>query len=142
MTALASQLFRDLHPDARLWSASSSVFRRRWGAIADELKVDRRQGTGLTPASLRAGGATAYYEACEDIERLRRRARWRKNDTVEIYVQEVAPHEFLSNLDVGKRNRIFAAVEFFEDVLSNVLACPPRDALTQEKVGDSAAATR
>ena len=54
----------------------------------------------------RAGGATAFYEATEDLPRLMQRARWRCEDQLRIYVQEVAPSEFLVRLEPHARARL------------------------------------
>ena len=91
VTLLAARVFGGLPPSARLWSLSPAAFRKRWDLVCEALGVVSKQGDGLTPASLRAGGATAHFEIFEDIERLRRRARWSAAQTAEIYVQEVAP---------------------------------------------------
>ena len=80
-----------------------------------------KQGDGLTPASLRAGGATAHFEIFEDIERLRRRARWSVAQTAEIYVQEVAPYEYLASLSQSRRGKIFRVAEFFDQQIHECL---------------------
>ena len=48
-----------------------------------------------------------------------RRARWSAVQSAEIYVQEVAPYEFLSGLPLNVRSLIFQVAEDFE---SQVLA--------------------
>ena len=72
------------------------------------------QGSGVTPASLRGGGATAFYELTEDADRLRRRARWATLQSAEIYIQEVAPYEVLANLSPNAREHIFRVADSFE----------------------------
>ena len=76
VTVLASRLFGELAPGAKLWNLSPSSFRKRWDRICLALGVTSRPNDGSTPASLRAGGATSHFEIYEDIEKLRRRARW------------------------------------------------------------------
>ena len=68
----------------------------------------------MTPASLRGGGATAFYELTEDVDRLRRRARWATAQSAEIYIQEVAPCEFLASLPRSTRDHIFRVADSFE----------------------------
>ena len=91
VTELLSLLFEDYPPAERLWGLSPSAYRRRWDAVCEALHLETRQGSGVTPASLRAGGATALFEQVESIDMLSRRGRWQKGETAAIYVQEVAP---------------------------------------------------
>ncbi len=67
----------------------------------------------MTPASLRAGGATAYFDLLEDPAWLRLRGRWANLSTVEIYVQEVVPWLVLASLGAPCRHRL--------DILSQLL---------------------
>ena len=93
-----------------------------YDAIGEALEVDVSQGTGLTPASLRAGGATSHFEFFEDIPKLQRRARWADPRSAEVYVQEVAPYEYLASLDPRTREEFFRVAEFFEDQVHEALA--------------------
>lgn len=122
VTALAARVFGGLPLDARLWPAFPAAYRRRWNAVATALGLDFR--TGLTPASLRAGGATAHYEAFEDSEKLRRHRRWQKQQMVDIYVQEVAPSEFFANLAPGRRLKLFRDAQELNGLLAEALRPP------------------
>ena len=53
---------------------------------------------GVTPASLRGGGASHLYETTEDSELVRHRGRWASSKMCEIYIQEVGGHQFFANL--------------------------------------------
>ena len=79
-----------------LWPLSLLQFSRRWAAICLVLGLPAQELVGLTPASLRGGGATLLFEATEDLEYVRRRGRWSILRTCEIYVQEVSGQEFLA----------------------------------------------
>ena len=114
VTQMLHFLYFDSPPHARLWNASAAAFRTRWDRICAVFRLDSRQSTGLTPASLRAGGATAHFETYESIDMLRHRARWRKTETPEIYVQEVAPYEYLAQLPREQRSFIFEVAAHFE----------------------------
>ena len=72
------------------------------------------------------------------MERLRRRARGRNNETVEIHVQEVPPYEYLAGLEASSRNRMFAVAEFFEDIMWEALRCPPTVTLAEDRATNSA----
>ena len=111
---MAQILLRRLQPSQRIWPASPAAFRKRWDAVARALRLPIGQGSGVTPASLRGGGATAFYELTEDVDRLRRRARWATVQSAEIYIQEVAPYEFLVNLSPNAREHIFRVADSFE----------------------------
>ena len=119
---LAEVLYGSSPPGTRFWYASVGAFRKRWNCIGEALEVDVSQGTGLTPASLRAGGATSHFEFFEDIPKLQRRARWADPRSAEVYVQEVAPYEYLASLDPRKREKLFRVAEFFEDQVHEALA--------------------
>ena len=75
----------------------------------------------MTPSCLRGGGATAFYEATENLPLLQERARWKRLETLQIYVQEVAPAEFLMRLPVHTRERIFRLSEHFHIVVHTAL---------------------
>ena len=111
---MAQELLGDLLPSQRIWPASPAAFRKRWDAVARALRIPFKQGSGVTPASLRGGGATAFYELTEDADRLRRRARWATVQSAEIYIQEVAPYEFLASLSRNTREHIFRVADGFE----------------------------
>ena len=60
----------------------------------------------MTPGSLRGVGATQFFVLTEDLVRLELRARWRRLETLQIYVQEVSPVEFLMKLPEKSRLRL------------------------------------
>ena len=62
------------------------------------LRIPCQDASGVTPASLRGGGATAMFEAVGDIDQVRHRGRWASVKTCNIYVQEVGGHRFLAQL--------------------------------------------
>jgi len=74
----------DLQPSAQLWPLSASAFRRRWDAVAAALRISSTTGAGMTPGSLRGGGATQFFVLTEDLVRLQLRARWRRLETLQI----------------------------------------------------------
>ena len=63
-----------------------SVMARRW----QEILVLLGRPAYTTLGGLRAGGATDHFLQHQDIPRLRRRARWTGERTLERYVQEGA----------------------------------------------------
>ena len=89
-----------------LWPGSPAAFRARWNAVCWYLEVPCTEFTGVTPASLRGGGASALYEVTEDAELVRRRGRGHQLRSAEIYIQEVGGHEFLAHLPERVRNRV------------------------------------
>ncbi len=66
---------------------------------------------GLTPASLRAGGATYWYRVRDDADWVRYRGRWSNQRMLEIYIQEVAADDFLQQMSPAAldKARMFAA---------------------------------
>jgi hypothetical protein len=69
------------------------------------------RGHGLTPASLRAGGATFWYHRFDSTEFVRFRGRWANSRMLEVYIQEVAATSLLQDLPFSVQQRIgrFAA---------------------------------
>ncbi len=100
-------------PQSALWPGSVHVFRARWNKVVAAIGLKFSGESALTPGCLRAGGATAFYEKYENWEQLRRRGRWMRPATVEIYVQEVGPHEFISALPFMKKRFLFQLAEHF-----------------------------
>jgi hypothetical protein len=52
-----------LAPDDPIWPWSKQVFRTRWNSACEFFNVAANDANGFTPASLRAGAASALYEA-------------------------------------------------------------------------------
>lgn len=90
----------------RLWPSSYASFRRRWDAVGAALGVATTTRRGVTPASLRGGAATQFYALTEDLVRLQHRARWQRLGTLQIYVQEVSPVEYLVDLPESTRGKL------------------------------------
>ena len=111
---LLAAVFGALPPASKLWPGSPSQFTSRWNAVCRALRIPARTGSGLTPASLRPGGATAMYLQDESLDNLRRRGRWARMATLEIYVQEVGPFEFLADLAPPVMEGLLAASASFE----------------------------
>jgi integrase len=88
-----------------LWSAPPHAFRARWNRLCQALQVPSTEIDGVTPASLRGGGATALYDESENMELVRHRGRWSSPKMCELYVQEVGGHRFLASLEPQTRAR-------------------------------------
>lgn len=71
-------VFGEMAKLERLWPASSAAFRQSSDAIGCALGVITATGRGMTPASLRGGGATQCYVLTKDLTRLQHRARWER----------------------------------------------------------------
>ena len=74
---------------ARLWPYSPYQFRQRWDRCCDALGLPHVDGTGFTPASLRAGGASFLYAETDRVDVVHWRGRWVGERSVESYVQEL-----------------------------------------------------
>ena len=70
--------------ESKLWPHSHSEFRRMFKIMCCKLKID---GAKYSPASLRAGGATFYFDQLHDVNRLRLMGRWSNAQSLEHYVQ-------------------------------------------------------
>lgn len=67
-----------------LWSYSQGEFRRLFRVISSRLSIP--VGT-YSPGSLRAGGATYFFEEVPDVGRLRLNDRWASIQSLEHYIQ-------------------------------------------------------
>ena len=94
-------------------AADELVFRdgpRALSVAFDE--VVRRLGvpggalTGMSLASLRAGGATWLFEVTRDLELVRWRGRWASRRTLEVYIQEIASDALLAEVPDDVRQRV------------------------------------
>ncbi len=92
--------------DGRLFGGTAAYFRKCFDLILDELHVPSGEAHGLTPASLRSGGATFWYKLTDSPEWVRFRGRWATSRMLEIYIQEVASLTVLADLPLTVRSRL------------------------------------
>lgn len=78
-----------LGPEEQLWPMRGYGFRLSWDSLLKELGVPIGQHAGLTPASLRSGGATHMFPMTHDVQLVRWRGRWQHTTTLEHYLQGV-----------------------------------------------------
>ena len=76
--------------DQPIFRGSSSDFTMCFSLLCRAMHVPIRDGQGLTPASLRAGGATFWYRKTDCPDWVRFRGRWSNPRMLEVYIQEVA----------------------------------------------------
>ena len=89
--------FEGLEPHHRLWPFAGQSLRARFRQLCQAFAIQASPGGGrpyLELSSLRAGGATWFMLATEDVEMLRRHGRWLSPRIMEIYVQEVLLFNF------------------------------------------------
>ena len=75
----------NLELNSKMFPRTSSTASRLLNILVQRLHLSN---LWLTCASLRAGGATFFFEKCFDVNWLRFRGRWRALATLERYVQE------------------------------------------------------
>ena len=90
-------------PDGPIWPWRPVDFRHRFDALFRELRIK-----GLTPASLRAGGATHLFTTTQNMEIVRWKGRWQSLRTVEHYVQEINCIAVLQDMPPASRDRLGA----------------------------------
>ena len=71
-----------------------------------------------TPGSIRGSGATYFYLLTEDVARIQWRGRWRRLETVEFYLQEVAARTLINDLPDSARERVLRLSHFSHSILS------------------------
>ena len=82
-------LIADCPPDANLWAGDPRRFTLRFRSTMLHLGLGR---LGLTPGSLRPGGATHVFMSGSSISDLKYRGRWRVESSLEVYIQEAMSH--------------------------------------------------
>ena len=89
------------------------------------MKILGIERLGLSPGSLRAGGATHHYLLYQDVPRLRRRGRWRQEGTLEHYVQEAVYALQMLQLDDSTVDRLRRLVSIAQKLLSDTSLATP-----------------
>ncbi len=77
-------LLTGMTPELKLFPGSLATYRSMFNQLCRELHVEH---LGLTPASMRAGHATALFVAGMETSRLRVMGRWRCLESLDHYVQ-------------------------------------------------------
>lgn len=80
-------LVTDLDPDLKLFPSSLCTFRSLYRELCVDLEITH---LGLTPASMRPGGATDLFIGGVETSRLRVLGRWRTLESLDHYVQIAA----------------------------------------------------
>ena len=89
-------LTKDMPKSCRLSPGGTARFRELFKQLVKLLRLD---GLKLTPASLRAGGATAKFNEGMDLGKLQYRGRWSALSTLQHYIQEATASLVLLNLE-------------------------------------------
>ena len=114
-----------LPASSRLWPASLETFRSRFKAVCSALGLNTVSQPGwprpLDPGSLRAGSATALFQATEDAEFVRRRGRWLSSRVMEIYIQELTAASFFPSLPFETKAKISDLASAAPAVLSRAI---------------------
>ena len=72
---------------------------------------------GLTPASMRGGGAVRFYRSSGNITQLLWHMRIKNIETLQHYLQEVGAEAVLTQLSLSSRTSVKAASSLFEACL-------------------------
>lgn len=109
------KVFGPIARNEPLYPGSPSSYRRRWDRILLFLGIPIR--LGLTPASLRGGGAVRAYRADEDIAKLLWRMRLKSVETLQHYLQEVGADSIFVELPTDSQNRVKMTCALYHSVL-------------------------
>ena len=97
-----------LFPHAGQSQARARKLAAYFEALCRGLDVPYGAASGFTLAGLRAGGITALYQACRDLELVRWKGRWDSARTLEHYIQELPMSRAYAELPVQTRARLKA----------------------------------
>ena len=95
LVAWVEWLVKGMPPEAHLWPGSQALFTKHWKKSIATVGLGH---LGLTPASLRPGGATAHFLLHRSIASLRIAGRWRAESSLEHYIQLTIAHLCLCQL--------------------------------------------
>lgn len=84
------------NPDERLWSSTPTRFRKMFSDICLELGIKQLH---LSPASLRAGGATRLIDDGAEVGKIRFVGRWTNLRSLEHYVQVARAQQISLTMD-------------------------------------------
>ena len=101
---LISRVWQNLDSSSRLFSITPGSFRRRWDAILDVLGIGSEHG--ITPGSLRGGGAVCAHKRGAHIQDLLWKMRLQHARTLGFYLQETTAVSLLPMLSHKKREAI------------------------------------
>ncbi len=90
----------------RIFRGDARSFRQCFNHLCAFFDIPSDDINGLTPASLRAGGATFLYQITDQPETVRYKGRWANSRMLEIYIQEVAANTFADTLGPEQKDRL------------------------------------
>ena len=109
------KVWASLPPSELLYPGSPNMFRRRWDKILTILGLPR--SLGLTPASLRPGGAISAFQKGVAVNDLLWRMRLQSLATLEFYLQEMSAVSILPSLDAETRRNILSSARLYKAYL-------------------------
>ena len=109
----------DLAPRTRLWPGSLALFRRVWHWV---MRNGGIEALHLSPASLRAGGATHFYFKNHNIQKLLFLRRWKSLYSCSCYIQESVALLVWGGASLELKEKIMEPLERFWVQISS----PPR----------------
>ena len=89
-----------------IFNGTPASYRRCHDLLVQFFGVGISDGSGITPASHRGGGATWFYRTTRDLQETRWRGRWADMKSLEIYIQEVGALSVLPALTIKERSKI------------------------------------
>ena len=98
--------FEGCSPNTPFCPCSQLEFSANFRLLMNGLKLPTQQGSGLTPASLRSGGATFWYQLTDSPDFVRFRGRWANLRMLEVYIQEVGAATFLNDQPLSTRKQV------------------------------------
>lgn len=109
------KVFGQLRKDDPLFPGSPASFRRRWDLLLQHLSIPI--SLGLTPASMRAGGAISAYRSGIGIADLMWRMRLKQVETLHHYLQELGAESVFIQLSSRSKKSVVAASALYEAFL-------------------------
>jgi len=114
---------------ARVWPGSPQLFRRYWDWSLSEIGA---AALGLTPASLRPGGATFLYRTGTAIASIKYRGAWASERAMSVYIQEAMSAFVLQALPLPVQQSLWFRAERDLPLLDTAPPCSWRSLFQRE----------
>ena len=104
-----------------MWPDNPASFRRRWDDVMKAIGVPVSGALGLTPGSLRGGGAVALFETTGDLALVQWRLRLENQQTLCHYLQEVVAQQVWVQLSDKTKKLVVRAAREAQGLLASSL---------------------
>jgi len=126
----------------KLWQGTQKEFRDCLTCLCRFFGLPYMNVGGITPGSLRPGGATWLYLSTDSTEAVRWAGRWASARMLEIYIQEVTAQTLLTKLPTPAKERILGFAQAAPDLLQRSISALLASSRARSSAPRASASTR